>query len=564
LETNHTSPEPSLIFPTKSIIQSTGTVLSRFLERTFRRLMDFVAAFLFLFFTWPVFAFIAYRIRQDSPGPVFYRGLRAGRYGRPFHILKFRTMYEDPASYLGSAVTAEDDERITPLGKFLRDSKLNELPQFWNVLVGQMSLVGPRPEDVSIAALWPEDLRSLVLSVRPGITSPASIMYRSEEKLLHEENVMETYLRSIQPSKLRLDSLYVRNRTLLADIDLLFMTSIALLPGLRNRPIDETRLFWGPLAKFFARFGSWFLIDTAIVFIATLASELIWRTTMPINLGMANAVLVAFLIGLFFSLINTLLGLNRVTWSRAAAADVLLLGASVFFSTALLFFAKLLWLDKPVLPVGLIITTGLLSFFGFVVGRYRERLITGAASRWVTVRTGRDAHARGVQMAERVLVVGAGDNGELAIWLFSRPRMNHAFNVCGILDDDPRKQGMRVNGVTVLGTTADLDKIVAQEDIGLIVYTIYNIAEEKRHSLIQRCHRTRARVVVLPDVMSQLAEEDHLPTGLVEFEDHGLTQPALARYLAELEYLSRSGKTDAVHDLVTHMQSLLEKEEIKD
>jgi lipopolysaccharide/colanic/teichoic acid biosynthesis glycosyltransferase len=523
-------------------------------ERVFRRFLDLLAAFCVLFFGWPVFAFIAWRIRQDSPGPVFYRGLRAGRFAKPFHILKFRTMYEEPASYLGASVTAENDARITPLGKFLRDSKLNELPQFWNVLVGEMSLVGPRPEDVDIAALWPEDLRRVVLSVRPGITSPASILYRSEEKLLQHENVMETYLRSIQPSKLRLDSLYVRNRTLLSDIDLIFWTAIALLPGLRNRPIAETRLFWGPLARFYARFANWFLVDTLIVFAASLVSELIWRTSMPINIGTKNAILVAFLIGLLFSLINTLLGTNRVTWSRAAAADVLFLGVSAFFSTALLILAKRFWLDESVLPVGLILTSGILSFIGFVVVRYRERLITGTASRWMHIRSG----ARPI--SERVLIVGAGDNGELAIWLFSRQRMAHAFTVCGILDDDPRKQGMRVNGVEVLGTTNQLEEIAAREDIGLIVYTIYNIAPAERFKIIQRCHHTRARLVVLPDVMTQLAGEEHISPDFAALDRDGLTNASLTRYLAELEYLSRSGNLDAVHDLVTHLQSLIEKE----
>ncbi|MHB8132783.1 MAG: sugar transferase [Anaerolineaceae bacterium] len=163
----------------------TAFSLRNALNRFFRRALDLLTSFFVLLFISPVFAFIAWRIRQDSPGPVFYRCLRAGRFGRSFQILKFRTMFEDPLSYAGSQVTAEDDERITPLGKFLRDSKINELPQFWNVFRGQMRFVGPRLEAVEIAALWPEDQRNIVLSVRllvprgyeeykgQGITSPA-------------------------------------------------------------------------------------------------------------------------------------------------------------------------------------------------------------------------------------------------------------------------------------------------------------------------------------------------------------------------------------------------------
>ena len=104
-----------------------------------------------LFLLSPFFGIIAWAIKRDSPGPIFYRGRRVGRGGKEFTILKFRTMYECPESYAGPCITAKDDERIMPLGRWLRDTKINELPQLWNVLRGEMSLVGPRPEDPEIA-----------------------------------------------------------------------------------------------------------------------------------------------------------------------------------------------------------------------------------------------------------------------------------------------------------------------------------------------------------------------------------------------------------------------------
>ena len=111
-----------------------------------KRLFDIVVSVIFLLFLGPVFTLIAIAIKRDSPGPVFYHGRRMGRWGKPFLILKFRTMYEDPKSYRGPKVTGHNDTRITPLGKWLRNTKINEMPQFWNVLKGEMSLVGPRPE----------------------------------------------------------------------------------------------------------------------------------------------------------------------------------------------------------------------------------------------------------------------------------------------------------------------------------------------------------------------------------------------------------------------------------
>ena len=145
-------------------------------------------------------------------------------------MLKFRTMYERPSSYAGPPVTCQGDDRITPIGHWLRDTKINELPQLWNVLVGEMSLVGPRPEDIGIAMEWPEDVRVEILSVRPGITSPASIIYHDEEHKLSRANVMAEYVHGILPDKMRLDQLYVRNQSFTADLDIIGWTIAIFAP----------------------------------------------------------------------------------------------------------------------------------------------------------------------------------------------------------------------------------------------------------------------------------------------------------------------------------------------
>jgi len=115
---------------------------SAFIKRAF----DVVVSGIGLIILSPIFSLIALGIKRDSPGPVYYRGARVGRHGKSFKMLKFRTMYERPESYNGTKLTANRDKRVTPLGQWLRDTKLNELPQLWNVFVGEMSLVGPRPE----------------------------------------------------------------------------------------------------------------------------------------------------------------------------------------------------------------------------------------------------------------------------------------------------------------------------------------------------------------------------------------------------------------------------------
>ena len=166
---------------------------------------------------WPVLALIAIRIRLCDGAPVIFSQPRVGRFGKPFLIHKFRSMVTD-APRLGSSVTAAGDTRVTPTGRLLRRFKLDELPQLWNVLKGDMSIVGPRPEVPEYVDLcdagWQE-----VLSVRPGVTSPASLAYLGEESLLARANDLERFYReSILPAKLGLNLRYVRQRSFLGDL----------------------------------------------------------------------------------------------------------------------------------------------------------------------------------------------------------------------------------------------------------------------------------------------------------------------------------------------------------
>src|SRR5690349_11178866 len=129
-----------------------------------KRVFDILFSLISIIFLLPFLIVIGILIKYESPGRVIYSGWRMGMGGKPFRIWKFRTMYEVPESYVGPAITATGDKRITPFGHWLRDTKVNELPQFWNVLIGEMSFVGPRPEDVDIANKWPKDAKTEILS----------------------------------------------------------------------------------------------------------------------------------------------------------------------------------------------------------------------------------------------------------------------------------------------------------------------------------------------------------------------------------------------------------------
>ena len=158
----------------------------------------------------PLFLLIGVLIKLDSPGPVFYRGKRIGREGKPFWMFKFRTMRDVPID-TGPRITAQDDPRVTRLGHILRHTKLNELPQLVNVIKGEMSLVGPRPEDPQYVARYTPEQRR-VLSATPGITSIASIAYRDEESMLSQETLEDVYVNEIMQHKLELDLEYLDHR----------------------------------------------------------------------------------------------------------------------------------------------------------------------------------------------------------------------------------------------------------------------------------------------------------------------------------------------------------------
>jgi len=189
-----------------------------------KRLFDLVLAGMGLLLLSPLLLVIALWIKLDSPGPVFFRQQRVGRFGALFRIHKFRSMSGD-APLAGPQLTVGADPRITRAGAFLRRSKLDELPQLIDVLAGTMSLVGPRPEVPRYVAMYPAELRAKVLSVRPGITDPASIAYRDENTLLAGAADPErVYVEQVMPAKLRFAAQYVDRMSLWNDVRLIGAT----------------------------------------------------------------------------------------------------------------------------------------------------------------------------------------------------------------------------------------------------------------------------------------------------------------------------------------------------
>lgn len=201
-----------------------------------KRLFDLVVGTALLVSTFPLFVLAAIGVALQRDGAVLFRQQRIGRHGRPFYILKFRSMRNTAP---GANVTVGRDARITRFGHFLRQTKIDELPQLINVLRGEMSLVGPRPEVPEYYADFPADARAVIATVRPGITDRASIVYRNEAELLATHPDPAAYYReTLLPHKVEMAVDYVQNRSMLGDIRLLLGTVKAVVTPRDSRARD--------------------------------------------------------------------------------------------------------------------------------------------------------------------------------------------------------------------------------------------------------------------------------------------------------------------------------------
>ena len=190
-----------------------------------KRTFDFVVAATVLLLTLPIIAIVAVAIVLESRGPVFYRAERVGRHGRRLRMLKFRKMRHDAA---GLPLTMGDDDRFTRIGRFLSRAKLDEVPQLWHVLKGEMSLIGPRPEDPGFVAERADDYE-YILRVRPGITGLSQVAFAEESSILCKDDPLTHYRERIFPQKVRLDRMYAARPTLTVDFRIIFWTAAAVL-----------------------------------------------------------------------------------------------------------------------------------------------------------------------------------------------------------------------------------------------------------------------------------------------------------------------------------------------
>ncbi len=211
--------------PAEDLLTAPASELARLLQAGLKRAFDVAVSATILLLTLPLILAVALAVRIDSQGPIFYRARRVGRSGRPLRMLKFRKMKHNAT---GAPLTMSEDDRFTRVGRLLAKTKIDEIPQLWHVLNGEMSLIGPRPEDPDFVAERFDDYAD-ILSVRPGVTGLSQIAFAEESAILSKDDPIEHYRTRIFPQKIRLDRMYASRPTLRMDLAILFWTCAAVL-----------------------------------------------------------------------------------------------------------------------------------------------------------------------------------------------------------------------------------------------------------------------------------------------------------------------------------------------
>ena len=451
-----------------------------------KRSIDVIGSLLALVLSLPVFLVIAIAIKLDTPGPIFYSQTRVGLRGRRFRAHKFRSMVVD-AERLGPPVTANADPRITRVGRILRLLRLDELPQLVNVLKGEMSLVGPRPEVPSVVEQYTQ-AQLEILEVKPGITGPTQLSWLDEsERYPPGVGPYEHYTKNFLHQKLQSDLVYVRTRSLRSDVWYLMQTPAAIGRAVLSRFDPSSRAQkWIKLVA-----------DCVAVAVANLGAFLVrfdWTIPapeMPYLLYGLPVTCAAYL----FSFLT--MRTYRSIWRYSSVEDLWQVIKSSVFGGTLHALAVVLLGWRPY-SRAVFVSTALLTIL--LMGGMR--LVARLSARGEKARP--SARSR-----RRVVIVGAGKTGEsLAREIHGNPALG--YDLIGFVDDDPKKVGQTLHNVRVLGTIERLADLARVHHVQEAIIAVSSLAASDMRRISQACVRAGLKFRTLPSLSQLMRGEGKL------------------------------------------------------
>lgn len=431
----------------------------------------------------PLLLGIALWIKLDSPGPALFRQQRVGRGGAPFFIFKFRTMVVD-AEKVGMPLTVGHDPRITRIGRFLRRSKLDELPQLLNVLRGEMSLVGPRPEVPRYVQAYTEEQRQ-VLSVRPGITDLASIKYRDENDLLAEaEDPEQTYLQRIVPDKLRLNLEYIRTASLRKDIEIILATLLKIV----FPRYDSTRpgQVWFTRSQRLLLLG---LLDVVIIASAVLIAYLLrFDLSIPPDDQEWLLLVIGLQVGCTMTAFYWKRLYHRVLQYASIGELVSIIQAVTIAEVACLALGY--GVQAVAVDFSVPRSTYVMCWALIILG------IGGSRFAWRTVR---DSFLQPFSGKPRrnALIIGAGGAGVIVAKNLLHSSKSDLIPVA-FVDDNPVKHRLQIMGLHVVGGRDRIADTVREYDVKDIVIAIPSAPKAEIASIIRLCKETEAQIKIVP------------------------------------------------------------------
>lgn len=431
------------------------------LERIFDILISLIGL-LILFLLLP---FIGLLIKLDSRGPIFYRCDRVGKDEKIFKMYKFRTMYVTPVE-LGHSVCPYGDPRVTSVGRLLRRTKLNELPQVINIMKGDMTLVGPRPEAPDLAALYPEAAKP-IFSVKPGLVGPNQIMGRNEEELYPAgADPVMYYINHILPDKLILDLEFINDKSVIKNLKYIFLGIKVTISGAitRQHLIDNRSQLLMLLTDIFMCLFSFLLAHYLRfeIFTEPFSKHFLYSL-------FALVIIVRIPIFIYFGFYHSLIRFIsfydiKMVIKGVALSSVFLICISFLFGLSISGYSRAVFI---------------IDWFcltSFLVG-YRALL----KKLYLMFQ---DKHFVGQK--KRVLIWGAGDAGELCLRFLQKDKQTD-YDVIGFIDDAPLKRNRRLNGIKVLGNRHHLGILSRLYKIQEIFFAIHNLSQEEMLKLIDIC-----------------------------------------------------------------------------